>query len=238
VSKAQAKELPRPILRFDVHQRLRHGMMATSVILLALTGWPLAVHSVGASQAISDFFGGVHGLGIAHRVGGVLLIAASLYHLAYLAVKAKQGKGLPLSMIPTPQDGIQAAQNVMYFLGLRKERPHFGKFTYFEKFDYWAVFWGVMVMGLSGLVRWFPDATTTVLPAWAYEIAQFAHKDEALLASLALFVWHFYNVHLRPGIFPMSKVFLNGRLTLAQLKHEHPAQYEELEAKGFEGVIE
>jgi cytochrome b subunit of formate dehydrogenase len=134
-------------------------------------------------------------------------------------------------MVPGPKDAKHAVQNLLFFVGLRKERPNFPRFTYFEKFDYWAVFWGVLIMVGSGFVRWFPDLTVKYFPSWTYEIAHFAHADEAILAGLAIFVWHFYNVHLRPGIFPMSKVFLTGRLTMSELKHEHPAEYAEVMEK-------
>ena len=134
-------------------------------------------------------------------------------------------------MLPGPKDFRDVVDNLLFFLGLRKNRPRYPKFSYFEKFDYWAVFWGVLIMAGSGFIRWFPVATLDYLPSWVYRIAYFAHTDEALLAGLAIFVWHFYNVHLRPAIFPMSWVFITGRLTLEELEEEHGAQYDELMSK-------
>jgi len=243
---ATVEPVPPPVatvLRFDLHQRLQHGLLASSFVLLVVTGWPLAAHSAkaSASAAIVALFGGIERCSGIHRIAAIVMVIASLYHLAYLAVLASR-RGLSASMLPSPGDLRNLGQNLLFFVGKRGERPKFPRFSYFEKFDYWAVFWGVAIMVGSGLVRWFPVEATGIFPPWVYEIAHYAHADEALLAALAIFIWHFYNVHLRPGVFPMSRVFLTGRLTLEQLQEEHGAEYEELmraraqaEAKAKEG---
>jgi formate dehydrogenase subunit gamma len=215
------------VQRFDLHQRLQHGLMAISFTLLVLTGWPLTTHGVGASQSLVGLFGGLEQTALLHRVAAVGMIASAVYHLIYLLGQGVRGR-LRFSMLPSPKDLTDAAGNMMYFVGLRKTRPRFPRFTYFEKFDYWAVFWGVIIMTGSGTLRWFPDLATAYLPAWVYEIALHAHADEALLAALAIFLWHFYNVHLRPAVFPMSRVFITGRMTVAELEEEHGAEYDEL----------
>lgn len=215
------------VQRFDLHQRLQHGLMALSFTLLVLTGWPLTTHGVGASQDLVGLFGGLEQTAWLHRVAAVGMVLAAVYHLFYLMGQAARGR-LRFSMLPSPKDLADAAGNMMYFVGLRKTRPRFPRFTYFEKFDYWAVFWGVVIMAGSGTLRWFPDLATAYLPAWVYEIALHAHADEALLAALAIFLWHFYNVHLRPAVFPMSRVFITGRMTVAELEEEHGAEYDEL----------
>ncbi|HAZ12478.1 MAG TPA: cytochrome B [Bdellovibrionales bacterium] len=219
------------VQRFDIHQRLQHGLMALSFTLLVLTGWPLAQTKVSTSQTWVKLFGGIDGAGLVHRMAAVILILASLYHLIYLIMLGGKRK-LRLSMLPMPKDVMDAFQNILYFLGLRNEPPKFGRFSYIEKFDYWAVFWGMFIMAGSGFLRWFPETATKYLPAWVYEIGLHAHTDEALLAAMAIFLWHFYNVHLRPAVFPMSRVFLHGQLTVTELKHEHPLEYEELVRQG------
>ncbi len=217
--------------RFDIHQRLQHGLMAFSFTMLVLTGWPLGQTKVAASHSWVKFFGGIDGAGLVHRIAAVTLILASIYHLVYLIMLGGQ-KRLRLSMLPMPKDLVDAFQNILYFLGLRKDPPKFARFSYIEKFDYWAVFWGMFIMAGSGFLRAFPEAAAKYLPTWVYEIGLHAHTDEALLAAMAIFLWHFYNVHLRPAVFPMSRVFLHGRLTVAELKHEHPLEYEELVRQG------
>lgn len=218
------------IQRFDLHQRVQHGLMASSFITLVLSGWPLTTHGVGASQRLVDFFGGMEGTALVHRIAGVVMIVAAVYHVLYLLLLARKRR-LKLSMLPSPKDAADLVGNLSYFLGKRQHRPRFPRYAYFEKFDYWAVFWGVAIMVGSGLLRWYPDLTTAVFPPFVYEIGLHAHADEALLAALAIFVWHFYNVHLRPQIFPMSWVFITGRMSAAELEEEHGAEYDELLAE-------
>ena len=228
-SQAPPPPLPSTVFRLDLHQRLQHGLMAASFTLLVVTGWPLAAHSTkaSASSSIVSLFGGIQQTSNIHRIAAIMMVVASLYHLVYLTVLASRRRLRP-SMLPSLGDLRNFGQNLLFFVGKRSERPKFPRFTYFEKFDYWAVFWGVAIMVGSGLVRWFPVQTLGIFPPWVYEIAHYAHADEALLAALAIFIWHFYNVHLRPGVFPMSRVFLTGRLTLHQLQEEHGAEYDEL----------
>jgi cytochrome b subunit of formate dehydrogenase len=230
LAKAGLVDKDRRVVRFDVHQRIMHGIMAFSFTTLVLTGWPLSAHGFGASRFLVDLFGGLQTAGLWHRIAAIGLVITSVYHVTYLVVLAFSRK-LPLSMVPMPRDLFDAIGNIMYFLGLRKERPKFARFSYFEKFDYWAVFWGVVIMVGSGTIRWFPAEFAKIAPNWLYEVAFLAHADEALLAAMAIFVWHFYNVHLRPAVFPMSWVFLHGRLTVEELAEEHGAEYDALVEK-------
>lgn len=213
------------VLRFDVWQRIAHGVMALSFTTLVLTGWPLSAAGIGASQSLVRAFGGLETVGWLHRVAAVGLIAACVIHLIYLGVLVATGK-LRFSMLPKPKDIFDLFANLAWFVGLRQDKPKYERFSYFEKFDYWAVFWGCVIMIGSGAVRWFPDFVLQYAPTWVYEIAFLAHTDEALLAALAIFVWHFYNVHLRPAVFPMSWVFLTGRMSLEEHAEEHGAEFE------------
>lgn len=121
--------------------------------------------------------------------------------------------------------------NFAFFLGLRRSRPRFTRYGYLEKFDYWAVFWGMTIMVGTGVVRWFPAEFARIAPAWLYEASNVAHTDEALLASMAIFFWHFYNVHLRPAVFPMSWVFIHGRASVHEMEEAHGAELDELLAR-------
>ena len=227
-SAKEEREHEQTVLRFDVQQRISHGLMIVSFTLLVLTGWPLTTHGIGASQSLMAFFGGVETCGLLHRIAGVGLVICSLHHLLYLLNQLRRGT-MRWSMLPQLRDVRDVLHNMMYFFGMRKERPRFARFSYFEKFDYWAVFWGCAIMIGSGLLRWFPEVLAEYAPAWAYDIAYIAHTDEALLAALAIFVWHFYNVHLRPAVFPMSWVFLTGRMSLHELREDHREVYDALQ---------
>ena len=228
----------RTVLRFDIHQRIQHWLMLAGVILLALTGWPLrgagAVETIGmsdftqrveSSRKFLAVFGGAHGAGIVHRVAAVMIILSGVYHLLYLTFLAKK-RTLPLSMVPTLKDAFDIRDNITFMLGLSKERPKFERFNYLEKFDYWAVFWGIIMMVGSGFIFWFPVQFAKVFPTWLLASAQIVHGEEATLAAIFLFVVHFYNVHLKPSIFPMNWAWLNGQTTLEYMKEEHAAEYE------------
>jgi cytochrome b subunit of formate dehydrogenase len=219
------------VVRFDIHQRVQHWFMLSGVILLALTGWPLrgagAPEAVESSRRFLAMFGGAHGAALAHRLGAVLIIISSIYHLVYLGTLAKK-RVLPLSMVPVPKDALDIRDNLLFMLGLSKKRPRFERYNYLEKFDYWAVFWGIVMMVGTGFIYWYPAQFGRVLPTQVIAAAQIVHGEEATLATLFLFVVHFYNVHLKPSIFPMNWAWLNGRTTIEYMKDEHPLEYEKV----------
>ncbi|HEX8909039.1 MAG TPA: cytochrome b/b6 domain-containing protein, partial [Anaeromyxobacteraceae bacterium] len=229
--------LTRSVIRFDIHQRIQHWLMLAGVILLALTGWPLRGAGAVESMGMSDFaqrvessrkflalFGGPHGAGMVHRFAAVMIILSGVYHLFYLTFLAKK-KTLPLSMVPTLKDAFDIRDNIAFMLGLSKERPKFERYNYLEKFDYWAVFWGIIMMVGSGFIFWFPVQFSRFLPTFVLTSAQIIHGEEATLAAIFLFVVHFYNVHLKPSIFPMNWTWLNGQTSLEYMKDEHAAEY-------------
>ncbi|HUJ26322.1 MAG TPA: cytochrome b/b6 domain-containing protein [Myxococcales bacterium] len=221
----------RTVVRFDKHQLVQHWVMIASCVLLVFTGWPLHGAHLTASKPLISAFGGVASGALIHRIAGVLMGISALYHLAYLTVLAIRNQPF-LSMLPGPKDLKDLWGNIRYFFDKTQERPKFGRFMYAEKFDYWAVFWGVAIMFGTGLVRWFPVWFAKWMPASIIESCQIAHGDEATLAALALFVWHLYNVHLRPSVFPMSWVWIDGKIDVHTMKEEHGAEYEELQRKG------
>ncbi len=221
----------RSVVRFDLHQRIQHWFMLTGVILLGITGWPLrgagSAEAAPYSAAFMRAFGGAQGAATWHRVGAVLIIVSAIYHLVYLTFLASK-KRLPMSMLPVPKDALDMRDNILFMLGLRKERPRFDRYMYLEKFDYWAVFWGIVMMVGTGFIFWFPVWFASWAPAWLITAAQIIHGEEATLAILFLFTVHFYNVHLKPSIFPMNWAWLNGRITVENLKHEHPLEYDRI----------
>jgi formate dehydrogenase subunit gamma len=226
-SSTATPEPARRFVRFDLHQRLQHGMIMGSFILCMLTGWPLKMAGVGSSQRVVELFGDLQTAGVVHRVAAVLMILGCIYHVGYLFVRWRR-KNLELGLVPGAKDLSDLVQNLRFFVGLRPQPPKFGRWSYFEKFDYWAVFWGVVIMAGSGLLMWFPEFFMGFMPAWTLSIAEIAHSDEALLAGLAIFIWHFYNVHLRRSVFPMSWVWLTGKLTEEEMRHDHPLEYERI----------
>ncbi len=213
--------------RLSLELRLQHALMALSVILLVLTGIPLKFHEHGWAKAIIDLFGGPDLSPIVHRIAATGLVIAGCWHLVYI-VFTREGRSTFMQLLPRPQDAIDAWLQIRYYLGRSAERPRFDRFSYVEKFDYWAVYWGMVIMIGSGTMLWFTDFFLRHVPKWVTDIAKEAHSDEALLATLAIVIWHFYNVHFNPHKFPMNRTFLTGMISEREMIEEHPLEYERI----------
>ena len=222
-----ALPVPREFERFSMNIRVQHIVLMVSCLILIITGLPLKFHEARISQIFFDLVGGVQMSTLIHRIGAVGLIAVGAYHLFYL-VAFREGRRNFLRLLPTPKDVRDFFQMLRYFLGKREEKPRFGRFSYVEKFDYWAVYWGMVIMIGSGLILWFLETSLRFLPKFAADIAREAHSDEGLLATLAIIIWHFYNVHLNPEHFPMNWTFWTGTISEEEMHRHHPLEYEEL----------
>jgi thiosulfate reductase cytochrome b subunit len=188
------------------------------------------------ARFLATLFGGVDTAGLFHRVFGTILIGVFVFHAGDLAWRLfGQGQyGLlwgPRSLVPQPQDVYDMWGHFRWFVG-KGPRPRFDRFTYWEKFDYWAVFWGMLVIGGSGLLLWFPELFAAVVPGWVFNVALLVHGEEALLATGFIFTIHFFNSHFRPEKFPMDMVMFTGQVSESELKEERPAEYERLAAEG------
>jgi cytochrome b subunit of formate dehydrogenase len=221
--------------RLGLYHRILHGMVIVSFLGLALTGLPLKFSHTGWGRTLSALLGGPFTAGYLHRVFAVVTFVYFTLHVAYLVRLALRGQhGMfwgPESMVPQPRDLVQIVQHMRYFVGLGP-RPRFDRWAYWEKFDYWAVFWGISIIGSSGLLLWFPTFFARWLPGWIFNVATIVHSDEALLAVGFIFTVHFFNVHLRPEKFPMDPVIFTGRVEEHEFRAEHPAEYERLRAEG------
>lgn len=220
----------RTFVRWDKHQRLQHFLLMVSVILLVVTGLPLKYPQARASRLVMHAVGGAETAGRVHRAAAVLLMVGAIYHLLYLG-GAYRRHGFSTAMWPRPQDGRDLLQMLRYFVGLSPLPPRFDRYSYVEKFEYWAMVWGTLIMVITGLMLWFPVGTTRIFSVLILHVAQVIHSYEALLAALSLILWHFYHAHLNPDVFPMSRVWLTGRLTEKEMRHHHPLEYERLLAQ-------
>ncbi|HPF36756.1 MAG TPA: cytochrome C, partial [Candidatus Krumholzibacteria bacterium] len=205
--------------RFGRVERYLHLLVIISFLSLAITGMTLKFSYLGWAQAISHALGGFQGTGVIHRIAALITFFYFTRHIIALVSKKKEsGKSWkdfvlgPDSMLPNKRDGQEFIQTVKWFVGLGP-RPEYGRWTYWEKFDYLAVFWGVAMIGFSGLVLWFPEFFTRLLPGWFINVATIIHSDEALLATGFIFTIHFFNTHFRPDRFPMDPVIFTGRMT-------------------------
>jgi len=221
------KWLENSFQRFNIYFRIQHMMLFTSVIILIITGLPIKFPNSVVSKFMMTIMGGIYTQGILHRIGASLLIGFYVFHTLY-TIFNKEGRRDFLQLLPRLKDVQDVLQMVKYFFGFAKEKPKFDRFSYIEKFDYWAVYWGGIVMVGSGLIMWFHNIALRYFPKYVYDIAREAHSDEALLATLTIVIWHFYNVHFNPSRFPGSLVWWHGRLTKEQMIEEHPLEYERL----------
>ncbi len=229
-----AEERPeRTFERFGKNFRAQHMLMIVSVITLIITGMPLKFPELGISKfIILTLFGGLENSTLVHRVGAVGLITVGVWHLGY-SFMARVGWRDFLLMIPRLQDIKDFIRTIQYYIGRKPSGPKFGRFSFIEKFDYWAVYWGMIIMIGSGLIMWFKEYFSKFL----FDIGREAHSDEGLLATLAIVIWHFYNVHFNPEVFPMSWAWWHGELTEAEMKHHHPLEYAEIIAEEKEAIV-
>ena len=225
--------------RFTRLNRGLHALMIVSFISLALTGMMLKFSYTGWAAFLSRRLGGFESAGFIHRAAAVGMFCLFVTHLWDLNRKRRVEYGGSLlklvfgpdTMLLTRRDLADFVGSLKWFVG-RGPRPRYGRWTYWEKFDYFAVFWGIAVIGSTGLVLWFPVFFTRFLPGALINVATIIHSDEALLATGFIFTVHFFNTHLRPEKFPMDTVVFTGRMPVAEFKRDKPAEYEALVAAG------
>ena len=237
--------------RFTPFERFLHLTVVTSFLLLVITGMPLKFYYTRWARVIFDLIGGADVARSLHHLGAIVTFGYFVLHLTNLALSLWRKRAAlrdPVtgrfgvrrawsaifgadSMVPSWQDWRDFVAHNRWFFG-KGERPQFDRWTYWERFDYFAVFWGVFAIGVSGLVMWFPEFFTRFLPGWAINIALVVHSDEALLAAGFIFTFHFFNTHFRLEKFPMDTVIFSGRISRSELLHERKRWWDRLVAEG------
>ena len=224
------------IQRFSAIWRLAHLGFALSLMVLTLTGMPVFYPESSWAPKVMALLGGPQTAAIIHRVAAVVFAGIFFWHLGYVALRVgRNWKEFKLfgsdSLIPNLQDLKDIVAMFLWFFG-KGPRPIFDRWTYWEKFDYWAPFWGVTIIGVSGLMMWLPNLTASILPGWVFNIAAIFHGEEAFLAVVFLFTVHFFNNHFRPDKFPLDIVMFTGTMSLEAFRHEHGVQYQRLVDSG------
>ncbi len=221
--------------RFSWQWRLNHWALALSVMTLTLTGMVVMFPDTAWAMFVIKLFGGPTGFGYVHRTAAVVFLVAVFGHAIVVLRKLLKDKDFdwfgPDSLLPRKKDWEDMKGQFKWFFG-KGEPPRFDRWAYWEKFDYWAVYWGAFVIGLSGLILWFSPFFSRFLPGWVFNLATMAHGLEAFLAVMTLFVVHFFNNHFRPTKFPLDTVMFTGSWDLEEFKEERPAEYERLKASG------
>ena len=214
----------RSIIRLSLNQRVQHWFLLTSFIALVFSGFALQYPDswlgwlMGNSEPIRR---------IVHRFAAVVMLVMGTYHILYLAF-TKEGRQWVIDMLPRFKDVKDLLGNLSYYVGLTKDKPKIARFGYAEKAEYWAVVWGTVIMGLTGLMLWFKIDVFSFLPRWWIEIALAVHYYEAILATLAIIVWHFYQVIFDPDVYPINFAFIDGRVSEEAFKEEHEQAYEDM----------
>ncbi|MGD2062445.1 MAG: cytochrome b/b6 domain-containing protein [Nitrospirota bacterium] len=225
------RQLPSQVERMDLHARIQHGLLLVAVLYLGASGLALKFPDHRLARGWIGLWGGVENAGHLHRFAALLLILVVAYHLIYVVVQRGRGR-LAFHMVPRREDLTLFVANLRYLSGQTDRRPRFGKFTYYQKLDYWLVTLVVLAMIVTGLMYWFPTAVARLLPhsvaQWIWGVAYVVHSTEAVFVLFVAFVWHFYNVHLRSRVFPMSWVWLTGKIDIEELLDEHPAAFDAL----------
>lgn len=218
--------------RFTVGQTLLHATVVSTFLGLAVTGMPLRFSGSPWAKDFAMAVGGFGAILFFHKLCAVILTIAFLGHVGHVLYRGLilRERGIfwgPTSMVPQWKDVRDIFGNFRWFLGLGP-KPRFERYAYWEKFDYWAVFWGMVVIGFSGYAMWFAPLFASFLPGWALNAALIIHGEEALLAVLFIFAIHFFNTHLRPGSFPMDMVVLTGRETEKEFEEKRSLEYSRL----------
>jgi cytochrome b subunit of formate dehydrogenase/5-methylcytosine-specific restriction endonuclease McrA len=214
----------RLVVRMSLHQRWQHVVLFTSFIVLVITGFALKFPDswfamlLGTSERVR---------GLTHRLAGVILISVGAYHLLYVAL-TRSGRRLLLDFLPAPKDATDAWGTVLYYVGMRSEKPEFRRFNYAEKAEYWALVWGLIVMAVTGIMLWAKISVGRLLARWWLDVATAIHFYEAVLATLAIVVWHFYQVFLDPDVYPMNWAWWDGKMSFEHYRDEHGLDTETL----------
>ena len=222
--------------RFSPEQRFLHGFLAVTFLGLAMTGLTLRFSNNAWATSLAHAVGGFGTVLFFHLFCAVVLTVAFLIHVANLVYRIVARREFSLlwgatSMVPNLKDIQDFIAQVKWFF-FRGPRPKFGRYAYWDKVDYWAVFWGMGIIGLSGYAMWFAPFFARLIPGSWLNIALLIHGEEAILAVGFIFSIHFFNTHLRPECFPMDLVIFTGRMTEEEMKHKHPEEYRQLVESG------
>jgi formate dehydrogenase gamma subunit len=218
-------------VRMTLHERLQHAVLVICFVLLVVTGFMLRYPEAWWVAAIRNLSGRAFELrGWIHRLAGVVILAAGVWHVCYLAF-TKPGRSLLMDLLPRWRDITDPFKVLKYNLGLAKTKPEFPRFCYIEKAEYWALVWGTILMGVTGMILWFENTSMGLFTKLGFDISRTIHFYEAILATLAIIVWHFYFVLFNPDIYPMNLAWLTGQISEREMQEDHALELKQLKAK-------
>jgi cytochrome b subunit of formate dehydrogenase len=219
MTKPTADSQPKIYSRFDTVQRIQHIIFLISFSVLGFTGLPQRYILSPISIGFFNLFGGIENVRLIHHTSAIVMMIVSVFHVLEVLYRVFVLR-TPISMIPWISDAKHVYDDVLYYIGQRKHKAYYGRYSYAEKMEYLALLWGTVVMGFTGFMMWNPISTLRFLPGESLPAAKAAHGGEAVLAVLAIIVWHFYHVHIKQ----LNKSMFTGTLSREEMEHEHPAE--------------
>ena len=211
------------IVRFSKKQRIEHFVVMLLFMTLALTGFPQKFYEARWAAVIVNAIGGLDRVRFLHRMAGLLFSVATIFHIVLITLLALMRRA-GMTMVPTRRDFSDAIQQIGWYLGLAKEPAKFDRYDYRQKFEYWGMLIGSLVMVVTGLILYLPLLFTRFFPGEAIPVAQVAHSNEGLMAFLVVITWHIYNAHLSPDVFPFDTCIFTGKISVDRMHHEHPLE--------------
>jgi len=216
------------IVRFSLKQRIEHFVTMTTFAALCITGLPQKFYTTGWAHSLVSFFGGIDNTRWIHRWFGILLAISTVVHFAS-GISAILSRKIGFSMVPTKKDFEDAIQQLRYYLGMTNEHPQYDRFTYKEKFEYWGLVAGNVIMVVTGFMLFFPVKAAMMIPGEIIPAAKVAHSNEGLMAFFVITIWHIFNAHLNPDVFPFDASIFTGKVSRERYLHEHPLELARLE---------
>ena len=213
------------IVRFNLIERIQHIVLFVTLIMLLVTGLSLTYHDSWLGRFMIQLEGGLEGRGRLHNIFAFILIGLGVFHAFYITFSDKGHREIS-HLKYRKKDFKDLILSFKYNFGLSKEKPSFGRYNLAQKFQYWGVILGCAIMIITGVVLLLKVwDIAMIVPKWLWDITNLVHSYEGMLIFLVLFIWHIYDVHLSPGVFPMSKIWLTGKISKKELKDEHPREY-------------
>lgn len=227
---SRESQLPEYLVRFKLLPRLEHFLVMTLFLVLAATGLPQKFSTASWAQWTIGFLGGIDWVRIIHRTAGILFSLVGVVHLSRIAFGFLGGRIKPI-LIPTLKDFQDAILQLRYYVGLTETPPQFGRYDYKQKFEYWGLVFGGVVMILTGFILYFPNLATLYLTGELIPAAKVAHSNEGLMAFLVVIIWHMYGTHLNPDVFPMDTSIFTGKISRERMLKEHALEFQEAYGK-------
>ncbi len=218
------------LVRFDAKQRVEHVITMVVFTLLCLTGLPQKFYGAMWAQKLVMLFGGIDAARWIHRACGWALALSTVAHFGS-AIVTIAGHKTRLTMIPTKHDFDDAVATLKYYLGMRDHGPKYDRYDYKQKFEYWGLVVGNIIMVVTGFVLIYPTILARFLPGQLVPAAKMAHSNEGLMAFLIITIWHIYNAHLNPDVFPFDTTIFTGKISRERMEHEHPLELARLDGQ-------